>query len=224
MQSWGIQSRFYERDTCKEPTKSGIIGMICAALGRKRENDISDLTKMKIGIRVEREGVLSRDFHAVGCGKFNDKDYGIVKSSGKSDSKNKGTIVSNRYYLSDAEFYVAISLEEDLLNEIHEAIHDPFYQIFLGKKSFVPEMPMCYGIKEGKIEDVLRNIKFRQRKDEDVPESIRYVFECGIDEGMKRLDDPISFSTRKYLPRYIKYEYFPISNNEEEIIPCMFQD
>ena len=33
MQSWGSQSRFSHRDTEREPTKSGVVGLLSAALG-----------------------------------------------------------------------------------------------------------------------------------------------------------------------------------------------
>ena len=37
MQSWGTRSRFSNRDTGLEPSRSGVIGLLCAALGRPRE-------------------------------------------------------------------------------------------------------------------------------------------------------------------------------------------
>ena len=36
MQSWGLESRFDQRDTGREPSKSGVLGLICAALGKPR--------------------------------------------------------------------------------------------------------------------------------------------------------------------------------------------
>ena len=33
MQSWGFASRFQRRTTGMHPTKSGVIGLICAAMG-----------------------------------------------------------------------------------------------------------------------------------------------------------------------------------------------
>ncbi len=36
LQSWGTQSRFRVRDTGREPSKSGVIGLLCTALGRPR--------------------------------------------------------------------------------------------------------------------------------------------------------------------------------------------
>ena len=36
LQSWGTSSRFSERGSGLEPSKSGVIGLLCAALGRRR--------------------------------------------------------------------------------------------------------------------------------------------------------------------------------------------
>ena len=33
LQSWGFESRFQRRTTGLHPTKSGVIGLICAAMG-----------------------------------------------------------------------------------------------------------------------------------------------------------------------------------------------
>lgn len=38
MQSWGTTSRFDQRDTGKDPSKSGVIGLLAAAMGIDREN------------------------------------------------------------------------------------------------------------------------------------------------------------------------------------------
>ena len=39
MQSWGTQSRFTIRDSGLEPSKSGVIGLLCAALGKPRTEE-----------------------------------------------------------------------------------------------------------------------------------------------------------------------------------------
>ena len=56
MQSWGLSSRFTERDTAAEPTKSGVIGLICSALGVPRDDDnrVSGLAdSLRMAVRVE---------------------------------------------------------------------------------------------------------------------------------------------------------------------------
>ena len=43
MQAWGVKSRFTVRSTELAPTKSGVIGMLAAATGRRRTDPIEDL-------------------------------------------------------------------------------------------------------------------------------------------------------------------------------------
>ena len=62
MQSWGTRSRFDHRDTEREPSKSGVIGLVCAAIGRDRNEPIDDLRMLRMGVRCDREGKLAKDF------------------------------------------------------------------------------------------------------------------------------------------------------------------
>lgn len=62
MQSWGTTSRFDERDTQLEPSKSGVLGLVCAALGRDRHEPVDDLAVLRMGVRVDQEGVPMRDY------------------------------------------------------------------------------------------------------------------------------------------------------------------
>lgn len=63
MQSWGIQSTAGIRDTATEPTKSGIVGLLAAALGVPRDDDesIAVLAGLHLAVRVDREGSIERD-------------------------------------------------------------------------------------------------------------------------------------------------------------------
>ena len=65
MQSWGVQSRFGVRDTGLEPSKSGVLGLVCAALGINRSDDqaLVPLAALKMGVRVDWEGLLRVDYH-----------------------------------------------------------------------------------------------------------------------------------------------------------------
>jgi len=50
MQSWGYESKFEIRRTGAFPTKSGVIGMLAAALGMSREEPLDELCGLKFGI------------------------------------------------------------------------------------------------------------------------------------------------------------------------------
>lgn len=69
VQSWGVASRFARRDTHSRPTKSGVIGLCAAALGRSREGDIDDLARLAFGVRADQPGTPLRDYHTVGGGR-----------------------------------------------------------------------------------------------------------------------------------------------------------
>lgn len=62
MQSWGTRSRFDHRETWPYPTKSGVVGLLAAALGRDRAEDVSDLAALRMGVRVDKPGVLMVDY------------------------------------------------------------------------------------------------------------------------------------------------------------------
>src|SRR5437016_606458 len=87
MQSWGTRSRFDDRDTERFPSKSGVIGLLCAALGRPRAASVDDLAALRMGVRADRPGVLSTDFHTAGGGPG---AMGVAKASGASPA----TVVS----------------------------------------------------------------------------------------------------------------------------------
>jgi len=116
MQSWGIQSHYSVRDTGTEPSKSGVIGLICAALGRERTADVEDLARLRMGVRVDREGTIQCDYH-------------IAQDVLSSDTKSrKPSITSRRYYLADAAFLVGLEGEDlSLLEQIHHALAKPVW-------------------------------------------------------------------------------------------------
>ncbi len=70
LQSWGTTSRFTRRDSHSRPTKSGVIGLCAAALGRDRAGDIEDLAAMRFGVRADRPGTPVRDYQTVGGGTY----------------------------------------------------------------------------------------------------------------------------------------------------------
>ena len=57
IQSWGID-KFERRGTERIPTKSGVIGLVAAALGRRRNDQIEDLNALRFGVRIDKEGKL----------------------------------------------------------------------------------------------------------------------------------------------------------------------
>ena len=100
-----------------------MIGLIGAALGIRRDDAaIKELEKIKFATRIDQEGSLLKDYHIA-------RKY---KPGGDFDR----TYVTERYYLEDAVFVVAISHEDDnLIEKIYEALKRPYFQMFLGRRS-----------------------------------------------------------------------------------------
>lgn len=138
LQTWGTDSKFETRRTGREPSKSGVIGLLAAALGRKRDESVDDLSVLRFGVRVDKEGHLLHDYHTV------------QMLSGK-------TYVTHRYYLSDATFLVGLESEnEKWLEEIQKALLHPVFPLFLGRRSCVPSQPIVVGIRKTGLIDTLK--------------------------------------------------------------------
>ncbi len=60
LQAWGTESRFNTRQTGPLPSKSGVIGLLAAALGLSRDADLSALRELRFGVRTDQSGELLR--------------------------------------------------------------------------------------------------------------------------------------------------------------------
>ncbi|MHA1145875.1 MAG: type I-E CRISPR-associated protein Cas5/CasD [Candidatus Helarchaeota archaeon] len=130
MQSYGTDSKFNIRNSAQFPTKTAVLGLICSALGITREKDISHLAQLRMGIRIDSEGVMQNDFQ-------------IARNVYPAHGGKKATEISTRYFLSDAEFLVGLEAEDEkILSYIQEGLKNPEFQIFLGRKSHVPSKPV----------------------------------------------------------------------------------
>ena len=130
LQSWGSDSRFTERKTRPEPTKSGVLGLLASALGRRRTEDISDLAALRYGVRVDQAGKLERDYQTAHTKKYNPK-------TGLWEFKETMPL-SNRYYLADAIFVAALEGGAALLRQCAEALDVPSFPLYLGRRSCPP--------------------------------------------------------------------------------------
>lgn len=210
MQSWGVASRFSIRDTGKEPSKSGVIGLLCAALGISRDlantnnPQFAELTKLKMGVRVNRNGVLQKDYHT-------------AQNIAKADGGTKETELSTRYYLADADFLVGFeSVNLSILDNLQTAIEHPKWQLFLGRKAFVPAVPIHIpnGLQAGiSLEEALRDFVLQDFEfDSDM---LRIIIEDETGTEIRQ-DAPLSFASRRFLPRRVKTDFIPLPKGGNE--------
>lgn len=128
MQSWGLGSAFEQRNTQYEPTKSGVIGLICAALGRERDEPLQELTALRMGVRCDQPGLLQYEFQTA---------LKVARAS-----TGTGAQLSRRAYLADAKFVVGLEGDESLLQQVLHALLNPVWPLFLGRKSYLPSQPV----------------------------------------------------------------------------------
>ena len=224
MQSWGTQGRFDVRDTEREPSKSGVVGVLCAALGRDRSEPLDDLASLRMGVRVDREGDLLADFQTAGGGSMpGRRRYGVAKSNGAPAR----TVISRRYYLSDADFLVGMEGVDLIeLQRIDQALRSPVWQTYLGRKSYVPGVPVFIpdGLRRDEpLERALCAYPW-PRPDLDVPRVSlrpdRLRLEIEDPDGYEvRTDQPYgaSFATRGFLPRNVLTEFRNLGDGPEDV-------
>lgn len=215
MQSWGIQSNYAYRDTALEPSKSGVIGLICAALGRPRTEPISDVASLTMGVRVDREGVVLRDYHTAGID-------GFLRAGGSVETKN--AILSDRFYLADAAFLVGLQGDDmALLKQIQTAIEHPRWMLCLGRKAFVPSEPVALpgGLQDADLWTALTSHRprlrpKRHRLDDD---RIRMMLEDETGDIVRR-DQPLSFEkgNRQFTVRRLRVAYCDLSEPKEDTL------
>ena len=140
LQSWGSDSKFETRKTERVPTKSGVIGLLAAALGLRRDDaaGLARLNRLRFAVRADRGGSLLVDFHT-------------AKSSGGT------SYITYRHYLQDAVFLAGVeSDDEALLRELENALRHPAYPLYLGRRSCPPTLPLCLGVRQGPLLAVLQ--------------------------------------------------------------------
>lgn len=196
LQSWGTDSKFEKRRTEYFPTKSGILGMAAAAMGRSRDADIEDLARLHVGVRADRPGTLVEDYHTARDGKT--------------------TYVTRRYYLSDAVFLAGIESESrEQLEEIQAAIKAPVFPLFLGRRSCPPTLPIVLGISDLPLLDALKETP-------PLVDSVRGPLRIYIEGRWGRItkkiyDQPVSYDirSRQYESRLVSEVMSEIPGNND---------
>ena len=205
LQAWGCDSKFETRRTGREPSKSGVVGMLAAALGRKRDEPIDDLNDLRFGVRVDKEGVLLHDYHTV------------QMRSGK-------TYVTHRYYLSDATFLAGLESDDAVwLETLQDALCNPVFPLFLGRRSCVPTLPVVLGIRPMSLMDALREEPWQlsawmqEKKKRKGRVLLRLITDALPDDKFvaAQKDIPVSFH-----PGNRRYAYRPIT----EKMPVLIAD
>jgi CRISPR system Cascade subunit CasD len=143
LQSWGFESRFQRRTTGLQPTKSGVVGLLCAALGLAKgspeEADwLPKLVKLRMTVitiprKHAQEGAPLRRF----------EDFHTVENTRRATGQpNPDPVVTRRQFLADALFGVLLAGEAEMLTQVADALRNPTWGVWFGRKCCVPAAPV----------------------------------------------------------------------------------
>ncbi len=219
LQSWGFASRFQRRATGLFPTKSGVLGLVCAALGlakgsaaeREKLPQLASLTLTawqfpRYAARKPNDPLLVQrleDFHTV------------LNTRRASGAMNNDPVITRRQYLLEARFGLRLSGDDASLREVAAALNNPRWGVWLGRKSCLPAAPLHLGgpfASETEVWQVLlRAAGLPSDTKEDGFAKVEEVadFTAGTDTYN---DQPLSFGTadssgvegRQFAPRRVR--------------------
>ena len=199
LQSYGTSSHFQTRYTDYYPSKSAVLGLLAACLGYRRDEEekLRELSTLKFAVRIDQQGGLLKDYHIA----ITDKEIVEIPQ----------TYVTNRYYLEDALFVVALSGIDELIATLIKSIQSPYFQPFMGRRSLPVPVDFFLGVSAEDILDSLRNLpwqaapwykkkKWKQGVGEKISLEVyadeEIVEEEKIIRSKLRRDVPVSFSQK----------------------------
>lgn len=162
-QSWGTSSKFDRRGTNRFPTKSGIVGLLANALGRDRQDSITDLAALPLGVRVEISGRFVSDYHTVsdylgrGLPSAEVNPRGVQKRNPK-----KFNHISIRDYIDDGTFVAVLRGPTAQIRQLADAVTRPKRALYLGRRACAPTGNLLIGTyPAGDIDAVLSDLPWQ---------------------------------------------------------------
>ncbi len=152
-QSWGVNSKFNRRTTLEFPTRSGILGMLCCALGKggtqtellKKMSTFSlevfSFTKNEQS-HLDAPNLMLRDFQVAGGG-YDKKNLWEnlmmpKTANGEMPTGTTGAKIIYKYYLQNKAFAVVLYNLQGMEVVLKNAISNPCWDIYLGRKNCIP--------------------------------------------------------------------------------------
>jgi CRISPR system Cascade subunit CasD len=187
MQSWGFSSQFERRTTALSPSKSGIAGLLCAALGcAKASQTEADLLAVlrssdMLAIALSRSPEVRRmeDFHTV------------LETRRASNKPNEDPVITRREYLLDGRFGIVLNLPAAWAHNLAPAVQNPVWGIWFGRKCCIPAEPVYRGVYDTE-DDALHHLLANQPRSLYTMIRDAGSFESATDTLR---DQPISFGS-----------------------------
>jgi CRISPR system Cascade subunit CasD len=222
MQAWGTQeSKFVIRRTAEAPTKSGVIGLLCAALGISRQDApdewLPKLASLRMGVRIDMPGIRWWDYHTVGA---------EMEMQTAENKTKKGAMLTRREYLCDASFLVVLQGESSLIAELFSAIKNPTWTLYLGRKNCPPSRPLIER-ETGLFPDILSALSALPYRPRLINDKLPKNVDCFLDwiptneepdaptETQVWYDVPLTFAPPAHYPRFVIHTFLTVSEAGE---------
>lgn len=197
IQAWGLPTFEGTRPSATFPGRSGLLGLLAACLGIKR-NDRNGLKKLADSVRF----AVRCDSHKEYCS-GNLTDFHTVKDAREKFGglKMHDTIITRREYLCDASFSVAVwvcsaDARDYTLMQLRDAVQKPVYTPYLGRRCCPLTQPLFHSVISA--DDPVRALA------DSVPGTGVIYSEEGISGKERRLpvrDEPIINLPRQFASR-----------------------
>ena len=164
MASWGDIAVGERRGSWSRPSRSGVLGLVAAALGIERSNAVAH-TELEEGlgfaVRVDDPGQPLRDFHTAEFpvrAALKDVPSGVTRQDHVHAMENfnrtapksaRGNpILSERQYYVEMDALIALWSRDGkalsrTLAEIGHALAEPVFTLYAGRKSCPPGLPLA---------------------------------------------------------------------------------
>lgn len=158
MASWGEAAVGEYRGTLDTPTVSALSGLLCAALGIRREQEAAIQAVhhgYRMAVGVYATGPMLRDYHTAQVA-----SRSMLKGTRHATRKDElnfprtelPTILSTRDHLQGVDYLVAVEAGEQAphtLKDLRVALLKPVFVPYLGRKACPLEAPMAPQLLEG---------------------------------------------------------------------------
>jgi CRISPR system Cascade subunit CasD len=222
LQAWGShQAKFAVRRTMKAPTKSGVFGLLASAAGIEREETpdwLRSYTALRMGVRIDRPGMLWWDYHTVGA------EQRMPTAKGTKF----GAMLSRRQYLCDASFLVVLLGAAEEISYLKNAIEEPRWTPFLGRRNCVPSRPIPLAASEvpqGSFETLpvaLAAVPLRPRLfSDEIPKKVELLLDFEPSAARPNApqnsevwyDVPIGFEQPGHQARFVVRDFAPVGKD-----------
>jgi CRISPR system Cascade subunit CasD len=218
LQSWGVDSRYQQRDTAAFPTKSGIIGLLAAALGiDKHAPNEATLLAPYVALRLtvlrspsgvpKRSGRLT-DFHTVGGGYDSAAGWQRLSISRRATGGPADTVITRRSYLTDSAFVALLEGDRTVLATAADALSDPCWGLWFGRKACIPAAPLAPTIEatpQAAFDALRRRFGLAPCPLESFDRQVEKLPAEMASDAFYQPDQPKSFGNRSFVSRPIRY-------------------